>query len=180
MRTLTSAGHQSLLVHPVLVGGNRHGNHARPADTEPMPTLTTAHGGGAYALVYPYRRSNDMKPTDQPLDSVTTVDPFGLVVPLSRSGDPTKHATSTDRPLPTETARRDLALAAPNMDVSMDARDWGFRMLDPAELGRGMAFPDSYQVHGNKRDRTRQYGNAVTPPVSQVLDTRVLDALEHA
>lgn len=178
MPTLTAAGHQSLLVG--MVGGNRAHNTPRPAEDASMPTLTTAHGGGAYALVYPYRRSNDMKPTDQPLDSVTTIDPFALVVPLPRLADTRKLPTGTDRPLPTQTARQDLTTAAPRLEVSMDARDWGFRMLDPAELGRGMAFPDSYQVHGNKRDRTRQYGNAVTPPIAQVLDARLLAALTSA
>lgn len=48
---------------------------------------------------------------------------------------------------------------APSID------DCTFRMLEPHEVGRAMAFPDSYEVRGNKRQRVRQYGNAVTPPV---------------
>jgi DNA (cytosine-5)-methyltransferase 1 len=40
-----------------------------------------------------------------------------------------------------------------------------------------MAFPDSYQVVGNKRQKVRQYGNAVTPPVMRLLTGRVADVL---
>ncbi|MDP9387013.1 MAG: DNA cytosine methyltransferase, partial [Actinomycetota bacterium] len=42
---------------------------------------------------------------------------------------------------------------------------------------RAMAFPDDYKVTGNKRQRVRQYGNAVTPPVTAMLTARVAAAL---
>lgn len=34
-----------------------------------------------------------------------------------------------------------------------------------AVVDAAMAFPAEYLVGGNKRDRVKQYGNAVTPPV---------------
>lgn len=40
-----------------------------------------------------------------------------------------------------------------------------------------MAFPDDYRVLGNKRDRVRQFGNAVTPPVAKMIMRRVLPTL---
>ena len=43
-----------------------------------------------------------------------------------------------------------------------------------------MAFPASYRVKGTKRERTRQYGNAVTPPASQILVTAGAAALSNA
>jgi DNA (cytosine-5)-methyltransferase 1 len=55
--------------------------------------------------------------------------------------------------------------------------DCRFRMLEPHELGRAMAFPDDYQLAGNKRQKVRQYGNAVTPPVMRLLTGRVAEAL---
>ena len=56
--------------------------------------------------------------------------------------------------------------------------DCGFRMLQPHEVGRGMAFPDSYIVLGNKRDQVRQYGNAVTPPIMEMLLQRCVESLQ--
>ena len=53
----------------------------------------------------------------------------------------------------------------------------GFRMLRPHEIKAAMAFPTDYIVRGNNRDQVRQYGNAVTPPVMQMLVERVVKAL---
>ncbi|WP_433856682.1 DNA cytosine methyltransferase [Streptomyces kronopolitis] len=44
-----------------------------------------------------------------------------------------------------------------------------FRMLQPHEIGRAMAFADDYRVLGSKRQQVKQYGNAVTPPAAEVL-----------
>jgi len=52
-----------------------------------------------------------------------------------------------------------------------------FRMLEPHELGWAMAFPDGYHLAGNKRQKVRHYGNAVTPPVMRILIRRVAAAL---
>jgi DNA (cytosine-5)-methyltransferase 1 len=62
-------------------------------------------------------------------------------------------------------------------DEELRVEDCYFRMLQPHEIGRAMAFPDSYQVLGNKRDRVKQYGNAVTPPAMAWLIDRVLESL---
>ena len=42
-------------------------------------------------------------------------------------------------------------------------------MLEPGEIQLGMAFPAAYRVRGNKRERVRQLGNAVTPPAARDL-----------
>lgn len=69
------------------------------------------------------------------------------------------------------------ALVEPTDD---DLLDCFFRMLQPPEVGAGMAFPGSYIVLGTKRDRTRQYGNAVTPPAMELLVERGIASLEAA
>jgi DNA (cytosine-5)-methyltransferase 1 len=43
--------------------------------------------------------------------------------------------------------------------------------------GAGMAFRPDYIVLGNKRDRTAQYGNAVTPPVSEILGCALVECI---
>jgi len=52
-----------------------------------------------------------------------------------------------------------------------------FRMLEPGEIGAAMAFPGTYTVLGNKREKVRQYGNAVTPPVAEVLVSALVEAI---
>ena len=41
-----------------------------------------------------------------------------------------------------------------------------------------MAFPSTYHVVGTKRDKVKQYGNAVTPPAMTELFRRVAASLE--
>lgn len=53
-----------------------------------------------------------------------------------------------------------------------------FRMLDPREVQRAMAFGDSYILLGNKREQVKMCGNAVTPPAARDLVAAVVEALE--
>jgi len=46
-----------------------------------------------------------------------------------------------------------------------------------AGVGAAMAFPGEYVVLGNQRQKVKQYGNAVTPPVMQLLIERCLEVL---
>lgn len=55
--------------------------------------------------------------------------------------------------------------------------DCGFRMLEPHEIQAAMAFPKEYVVTGNRREKVKQLGNAVTPPVMQMLVKRCLASL---
>jgi DNA (cytosine-5)-methyltransferase 1 len=55
--------------------------------------------------------------------------------------------------------------------------DCYFRMLQPHEIGAAMAFPTTYEVLGNKRDRVKQYGNAVTPPAMETLIERNVQSM---
>lgn len=63
-----------------------------------------------------------------------------------------------------------------------DIMDCTFRMLEPSEIGRGMAMHLTasgarYVVHGNRRDQVKQLGNAVTPPPMARILTGVRDSL---
>lgn len=52
-----------------------------------------------------------------------------------------------------------------------------YRMLEPHEIGAAMAFPADYVVFGSKGDKVRQYGNAVTPPVAEVIVSALVEAI---
>ena len=73
-----------------------------------------------------------------------------------------------------------LAQVAANASAEVpeiNVNDVLFRMLEPHEIGRGMAFADDYVVTGSKRDRVRQYGNAVTPPVAELIVSALVEAI---
>lgn len=83
-----------------------------------------------------------------------------------------------DETMGTLSTRDRHALVEPGADVDVD--DCYFRMLQPHEIQAGMAFPSDYEVVGNKRDRVKQLGNAVTPPVMRDLMKRCVRSLEAA
>lgn len=55
--------------------------------------------------------------------------------------------------------------------------DLYFRMLKPHEVQAGMAFDHDYRVLGNSREKVKQLGNAVTPPVMEMLVERCIESL---
>jgi len=50
-------------------------------------------------------------------------------------------------------------------------------MLEPHEILAGMAFAADYVVLGNRRERVRQAGNAVTPPCAEVIVSALVEAI---
>jgi DNA (cytosine-5)-methyltransferase 1 len=87
----------------------------------------------------------------------------------------TQNASGIADPLNTLTAT-DRAGLVEILD-SIKVEDLTFRMLQPHEIGTAMAFPDSYTVLGTKRDKVKQYGNAVTPPVMEMILERAIETL---
>lgn len=86
------------------------------------------------------------------------------------------HNTSPiDAPVPTMTTLDRHSLVQPTESINVD--DCYFRMLQPHEVGLGMGFDASYVVLGNKRERIKQFGNAVTPPAMELQLRRQVDAL---
>lgn len=150
------------------------------------PLGTVSAGGGHHALLsrpeafvtaHYTARGNPAQmshPVEDPLGSVTAVDHHSLTtVPfLTRYMGAGVAAPVTD-PHRTVDTRDRYGLVEPSVEVE----DCGFRMLEPHEIGRAMAFPDTYEVRGNKRDRVRQYGNAVTPPVMSLILGRAIASL---
>lgn len=55
--------------------------------------------------------------------------------------------------------------------------DLYFRMLKAHEVQAGMAFGRDYVVLGNQREKVKQLGNAVTPPVMEMLIERCVESL---
>lgn len=85
------------------------------------------------------------------------IPPF--IVPLRKEVAP----HSIDEPLFTVATSNHHAFVDP-AELLNDCR---FRMLEPHELKLAMSFPQSYVILGNKRDQTRQVGNAVAVAVAE-------------
>jgi DNA (cytosine-5)-methyltransferase 1 len=155
-------------LHSVTAGGNHHGlvmdaalgsmiirnngskgdggEHCTPV-TEALRTLTTA-GHQSLAtwqnLLVPYYGNGTARPAEEPIGAFTTKDRWALV----RSLD------------------------------DFDINDVLYRMLEPHEIGRGMAFADDYRLAPkSKRDRVRLYGNAVPPPMGEVIGCALMEAI---
>ncbi|KAI9129844.1 DNA (cytosine-5-)-methyltransferase [Acaryochloris sp. CCMEE 5410] len=111
-----------------------------------------------------------------PLPTITTVDHNSLVQPfLTSYYSGSDQVCGMDAAIPTITAADRHALVQPDHSISVE--DCYFRMLQPHEIQAAMAFAQDYKVLGNKRERVKQLGNAVTPPVMRMILTRCLESL---
>lgn len=149
------------------------------------PFLIRNYGGAFKNKFAPYQ-------TTEAVGTITTRDHHGIVsMPFITELHRTGKAKSMDKPLSTVLAggnhhgiitgeswesfvKNNTLLDAPER-VSIE--DCYYRMLTPDEIGRAMAFDDDYVVLGNQRDKVKQYGNAVTPPVMKMLVERVVESL---
>lgn len=184
--SVTTADHHSLVtVPPMVVNFAQNGNdnsRIRPVEA-PFATQTAHvhHGLVVPPYLINYYGNSDASEITAPVPTCTTVDRHGLVVPpfilgyyTRVSGQEAALSGMTD-PLPTAPARPLHYLVEPAQSPAVE--DCGFRMLQPHEIQRAMAFPETYTVLGNQREKVKQLGNAVTPPVMELLVKRVLEVL---
>lgn len=173
MGTQTTQNKWALTIPPHMIemrGTNRPKGMDEPLDTIAASGNHHAMVMGAPFLMSYYGSNGNHRQLDEAMGTLTATERHALVqVPFLlgyANGDgPAKTAVDTLRTVHTENGQ---ALAQPN---GVKVEDCYFRMLQPHEIGRGMAFPESYVVLGNKREKVRQYGNAVTPVVmKQILE----------
>lgn len=161
--------------HALLVpAGGTWNDTAVPVD-RPFRARTGSESEGVFIVKnYTGRPADMVQGIEDPLGTVTAQDHHAVVsmpflVPYNRTGAP----WPVEDPMGTVDTRDRRALVMPEIEID----DCGFRMLKPHEIGRAMAFPETYTVLGNEREQTRQYGNAVTPPVMDLLIGRGLVTL---
>jgi DNA (cytosine-5)-methyltransferase 1 len=157
-------------------------NHARHVD-KILPTQTTAQ---TLALATPYmvilRKSHGAKAMTKPLDTfVAGGTHHGLVQPfLTSYYSGSDQVSGVNAAVPTVTTGDRHALVQPFLAepfATVTVEDCYFRMLQPCEIKRAMAFNDDYVVLGNKREQVKLCGNAVTPPVMEILIQRCIATL---
>lgn len=152
--TLTTSGNQSLLTLPP--------KFKKMALLEP-------------GFIADMRGNSEASRLDEPLMCVTST---GSHHALLSAGSflsyyyGTQQASGIGDPLHTMTGV-DRAALIQALD-SLKVEDLYFRMLQHHEIGKAMAFPQTYVVLGTKREKVKQYGNAVTPPVMRMLIERCM------
>ncbi|MDQ1018891.1 Hint domain-containing protein [Streptomyces afghaniensis] len=140
----------------VCASGNHHGLAAVPMPGMMMRNNGSTGDGGEHCtdLAEPMRTL-----TTTGHQSLVTWEPF--LAPYYGNGTP----RPVSDPVGALSTRDRFALVQGDINIE----DVLFRMLQPHEIQRAMAFADDYVVLGSKRDRVRQLGNAVTPNASEVL-----------
>jgi len=169
------------LVGPAFVSVLRTHNRPAPLD-DPLATVCT--GGGHHLIVQgaaqlSMRDADAMRVAglDRELMTQGCAPQAALIgrSPFIISQYGTNRGTSIDAALPSVTTIDRHELVQPGVDLRVE--DCYFRMLQPHEIGAAMAFPETYVVHGNKRDKVRQFGNAVTPPAMEILIDRHVQSM---
>jgi DNA (cytosine-5)-methyltransferase 1 len=189
--TLTALDHHGLVAPPLMVPvEGRDGKEAQPV-TDPARTQTARAetglvmppAGDGYIPLAMLMRNNTPRgnaaqmcsPVTEAARTFTTAGHQSLVswqhllVPYYGTGV----ARSSAEAIGTLTAKARYALVSGAFDID----DALFRMLEPHEIGRATAFAADYKVFGSKREMTRQYGNAVTPPVSEVIGCALVECI---
>jgi DNA (cytosine-5)-methyltransferase 1 len=149
LRTQTARNETGLAWLPFIAELRGGGSVARSA-TEALATVTAS--GNHHGLVTP-----------------ENVDWQSLLVPYYGNGT----ERPVREPVGTLSTRDRYALVRGDVDIN----DVLFRMLEPHEIGRAMSFADAYIVLGSKRERVRQYGNAVTPNCAEVIVAALVEAI---
>lgn len=149
---LAGGNHHAILQAPFIVENN--GQSTARSSTKPFPTQTAEpkHGiVGSNAiqafLTYYYGNMNVPTKMSDVPGTVTTKDRMSLTI------------------------NKTLVGKKPTLE------DCTYRTLRPHEIQRAMAFEDEYVVLGNSREKVRQLGNGVTPPVQTWLTKQCLDTL---
>jgi DNA (cytosine-5)-methyltransferase 1 len=140
----------------VCASGNHHGLAAVPMPGMMMRNNGSRGDGGEHctSLAEPMRAL-----TTTGHQSLVTWEPF--LAPYYGNGTP----RPVSEPVGALSTRDRFALVQGEINIE----DVLFRMLQPHEIQRAMAFANDYVVLGSKRDRVRQLGNAVTPPAAEIL-----------
>ena len=163
------------------MGGLQSNSLYRPED-RPLHTVTARNTDGYLVTPYlcpMYNSREGQRPrtraVNRPLMTIpASKSPAGIAEPFLVDYHGNSDVSACDIPLGAVEARDRYALCVPEeFPWGLDVR---YRMLQPRELQRAQGFPDDYEILGNKRDTTRQIGNAVPVNLAQSLVESLLES----
>lgn len=174
-------GNPALVVPPYIV--DLRGENAPKELSDALSTICAS--GNHHGLVVPFLTSyygtGGASAVDEAMPTVPTVDRHALVAPpflvsyYTRVSGIQAAVSGVNESMPTQPTWPVHYLVQPGELPAVE--DCGFRMLQPHEIHRAMAFPEGYTVLGNSREKVKQLGNAVTPPVMELLIRRCVESL---
>lgn len=179
--SITTSDHHAI-VTPLIDEQNSSGK-ARPA-SEPLATVLSQgnhHGLLNMPLIDQQNGESKPQPATEPIGSITTKPKAGIITANAfnsfisyYNGRP--QASHITEPVGTiSTVERLHMINEPHQKPRLE--DCYYRMLLPAEIQIGMAFDEDYIVLGDSRQKVKQLGNAVTPPVMRFLIKRCVASL---
>lgn len=177
MRTLTTRSETAMAYPPFIAELRGGGSTARPT-SDPLGTLTTVD---RYGFIVERNFDYRTRSLGDPMSTLTANDTSKALVMRQNGtqGDLSWASTPADEPMRTLTTKGQQAILTPGDIEAAKAQvdDVMFRMLEPSEAKRGMAFPDEYVMLGNRREQVKLAGNAVTPPSARDLVATVVAAI---
>lgn len=149
---------------------------------QPIGVVTTSdhHSLLSVPLVIENYGKSMSKPSSAPIGAITTSTVHGVLATekvsafLSYYYSASKGASGIKAAINTICAREGVSLVT---SKNLKIEDCHYRMLKPHEIQAAMAFADDYIVIGNSRQKTKQLGNAVTPPVMEWLVKQCVETL---
>lgn len=170
MRAQTTRNETGVALPPLISEMRGGGSVGRPADD---PLSTVSAGGNHHGLLIGYYSRDDAsKPVSEPVGTITTEPRYGLLHRMNGGG--AEMTTPVTEPARTITTAGHQALL---QGRTVNIEDVFFRMLEPGEIKRAMAFPADYIMTGNRREQVKLSGNAVTPPAARDLIATVVGAI---
>ena len=175
MNTQTTRQDAYLVAPPSSIVELRGTSKARFAD---QAAATFTAGGINHGLLMSGHYPGWVRTMDKPCGTFTTATPQALLTHEALNSFLTYYygsnqASPMDGPIHTVTTVDRASLVTP----AIKPEDCYYRCLKAHEVQRAMAFTDDYEVLGNAKQKVKQLGNAVTPPVMEWLVQRVVDSL---
>lgn len=168
---------------PMIIDGNYNPKPSRVSPvTSEFPAFTTQHRTGLASIpfIVENKGESNSRSSLKPLSCVTTKDYQGLITTESFNSFITSYYNGSHcikhftEPVGTQTVHERHSLVTyqkPRLE------DCYYRMLKPHEIQSAMAFQPDYTVLGSGKDKVKQLGNAVTPPVMKWLIQQCIESL---
>jgi DNA (cytosine-5)-methyltransferase 1 len=183
--TVTTGRNLSLIEPPAFMVQNGHFEEGRERSVSidlPAPTQTTWRGNAITTVPFlaAYHGGRDaVQSCDEPAWTIATNNQFGVVEstpdPFLCNYNGNGGAAEVSQPSPTMRTTQGHCLVEPNWNALVE--ECGYRMLQAHEAKWLMGFPVDYILLGTQEEQFKQAGNAVTPPVAEMIGRAVFESL---
>lgn len=182
--TMTTQNNFGVVGIPMVIknyGGGFKPQYASLLANEPIGTITTSdsHGVLGVPFIVENKGMSMSRGMDQAMSTLTTKLSHGILSTESVNAFFSYYyskaqSSGISDPIGTMSTRDRVALVLSSPE-SIELEDCTYRMIQPHEVQRAMAFEEDYIVLGSGKDKVKQLGNAVTPPAMEWLLERGIE-----